>query len=111
MKIYLPSGYSSEFYTNNHYYQPGVYDESELPLDLVSYLIKEKFACYILEELADRLNALQAHQIPAEMQSIWDEYQAMLLEAQRTDTIVYPEERDRFRRDLWAVFSRMMGDR
>ena len=49
MKIHLPSGYSSEFYTNNHYYQPGMYDESELPPDLVAYLIKEGFAEYVVE--------------------------------------------------------------
>lgn len=55
--------------------------------------------------------ALKARQITPDMQSIWDEYQAMISEAKRTDTIVYPEERDRLRRDLWAVFSRMMEDR
>jgi hypothetical protein len=51
---------------------------------------------------------LESRQITPEMMALWDEYQALLSEAQRTDTIVYPEERDRFRRDLWALFVRMM---
>jgi hypothetical protein len=58
MKIYLPSGYKS-WLSDNVYYQPGVHDESEIPAKVVDYLIKEKFACYILEELADKLNELQ----------------------------------------------------